>query len=194
MGSLTVTTPLLSAPLTGSVYLASPNANPFGTLLAVYLVAKGPGLIVKLAGRVESDPLSGQVTAEFDDVPQLPFSSVRLAFDGGARAVLVNPPWCGGYAASAVLTAWSGAVRAVSAPFSVGAGFGGPGSACPVPGARPFAPGFSAGVESNGAGRSSPFHLRLTRTDADEELRRADGAAAARAAGADRGRGAVLFC
>ncbi len=170
VGSLTVTTPLLSAPLTGSVYLASPNANPFGTLLAVYLVAKGPGLIVKLAGRVQSDPLSGQVTAEFDDVPQLPFSSVRLAFDGGARAVLTNPPWCGTYAASAVLTSWSGAVSSVSAPFSVGSGYAGPGSACPVPGARPFAPGFSAGVESNAAGRSSPFHMQLTRTDADEEL------------------------
>ena len=170
VGSLTVTTPLLPEPLTGSVYLASPNANPFGTLLAVYLVAKGPGLIVKLAGRVESDPLSGQVTATFDDVPQLPFSSVRLAFDGGARAVLVNPPWCGTYAASAVLTSWSGAVRSVSAPFSIGSGFAGPGSACPVDGARPFAPGFSAGVESNGAGRSSPFHVRLTRGDADEEL------------------------
>jgi len=170
VGSVTVATPLLATPLTGSVYLASPHVNPFGTLLAVYLVASGPGLIVKLAGRVDSDPLSGQLTATFDDVPQLPFSSVRVVFDGGPRAVLVNPSWCGGYAASAELTGWSGAVRTVSAGFSVGSGFGGPGTACPTVGARPFAPGFSAGVESNGAGRSSPFHLRLTRSDADEEL------------------------
>lgn len=170
VGSLTIVTPLLAAPLTGSVYLASPGVNPFGTLLAVYLVASGPGLIVKLAGRVESDPLSGQLTATFDDVPQLPFSAVQLAFDGGPRAVLTNPVACGTYAASAVLTSWSGAVRSASAPFAVRSGFAGPGSACPVVGARPFAPGFSAGVESNGAGRSSPFHLQLTRTDADEEL------------------------
>jgi len=170
VGSLTVSTPLLAAPLTGSVYLASPHVNPFGTLLAVYLVARGPGLIVKLAGRVDADPLSGQLTATFDDVPQLPFSSVRVAFDGGPRAVLTNPSWCGTYAASAELTSWSGAVASVSAPFAVGSGFGGPGTACPAAGARPFAPGFAAGVESNGAGRSSPFHLRLTRSDADEEL------------------------
>ncbi len=170
VGTVTVVTPLLAAPLVGSVYLAAQGANPFGTLLAVYLVARGPGLIVKLAGRVDADPLSGQLTATFDDVPQLPFSSVRVAFDGGPRAALVNPPWCGSYAASAEFTSWSGAARSVSASFAVGSGFGGPGSACPVVGARPFAPGFGAGVESNGAGRSSPFHLRLTRTDADEEL------------------------
>ncbi len=129
----------------------------------MYLVAKGPGLIVKLAGRVDSDPLSGQLTATFDDVPQLPFSAVRLSFDGGPRAVLVNPPLCGRYAARAELTAWSGAVADVSAPFAIDA-------ACMPPAARPFAPGFMAGVESNGAARSSPFHLRLTRSDVDEEL------------------------
>jgi hypothetical protein len=166
VGSLEIATPLLEEPLRGSVYLAGPHDNPFDSLLAVYLVAKGPGLIVKLAGRVESDPLSGQITAVFDDVPQLPFSAVRLAFDGGPRAVLVNPPLCGAYSAVAELTSWSGAVVSAGSAFAVGAEAG----SCFAAGARPFAPGFSAGVESAGAGGSSPFHLRLTRTDADEEL------------------------
>jgi len=166
VGSVTVVTPLLGVPLTGSVYLAAPGAgaNPFDSLLAVYLVARGPGLIVKLAGRVDADPLSGQLTATFDDVPQLPFSSVAIAFDGGPRAVLVNPPLCGAYAVDAELTSWSGAVREVSGPFGISAG------CVPVGGVRPFAPGFVAGVESNGAGRSSPFHLQVTRGDGDEEL------------------------
>jgi hypothetical protein len=169
VGSLTVVTPLLDEPLAGGVYLAAPHDNPFESLLAVYLVARGPGLIVKLAGRVESDPLGGQVTAVFDDVPQLPFSSVRLSFDGGPRAVLVNPPACGRYEATGEMTSWSGAVRAVSGAFAVSSGVDG--GACLASGAaRPFAPGFAAGVESNDAGGSSPFHLRLTRSDADEEL------------------------
>lgn len=165
VGSVSVVTPLLDAPLEGAVYLAGPHDNPFDSLLAVYLVAKGPGLIVKLAGRVETDLVSGQITAVFDDVPQLPFSLVRVAFDGGPRAVLVNPPLCGGYAVTGELTSWSGAVRSVSGGFAVDAG-------CIAAAARPFAPRFSAGVESNRAGASSPFHLRLTRTDADEELGR----------------------
>lgn len=165
VGSVSIVTPLLDAPLVGSVYLASPRVNPFGTLLAVYLVARGPGLIVKLAGRVESDPLSGRLTATFDELPQLPFSAVRLVFDGGPRAVLVNPPLCGRYDVSGELTSWSGAVRPVGSSFAVDGG-------CFGAGARPFAPGFAAGVESPVAGGSSPFHLRLTREDADEELRR----------------------
>jgi len=165
VGTVSIVTPLLDAPLEGSIYLAAPHDNPFGSLLAVYVVARGPGLIVKLAGRVESDPLSGQLSAVFDDLPQLPFSAVRFVFDGGPRAVLVNPSLCGRYAASGELTSWSGAVRAVSSGFDVSAG-------CFGAGLRPFAPGFAAGVESPVAGGSSPFHLRVTRADADEELRR----------------------
>ncbi len=165
VGTVSIVTPLLDAPLEGSIYLAAPRANPFDSLLAVYVVARGPGLIVKLAGRVESDPLSGQLTAVFDELPQLPFSSVRFVFDGGPRAVLVNPPSCGSYAARAELVAWSGAVRAVESAFDVTGG-------CFGAGARPFSPGFLAGVESPVAGGSSPFHLRVTRADADEELRR----------------------
>jgi uncharacterized repeat protein (TIGR01451 family) len=165
VGSVTIVTPLLDAPLEGSIYLASPGVNPFGSLLAVYLVARGPGLIVKLAGRVETDALSGRLTAVFDELPQLPFSAVRLAFDGGPRAVLVNPPACGRYEVAGELTSWSGAVRGVGPLFVVDEG-------CFGAGARPFAPGFAAGVESPVAGGSSPFHLRVTREDADEELRR----------------------
>ncbi|MFL5909763.1 MAG: hypothetical protein ACJ768_04235, partial [Gaiellaceae bacterium] len=165
VGSVSIVTPLLDAPLTGSIYLAGPHDNPFDSLLAVYLVARGPGLIVKLAGRVESDPLTGRLTAVFDELPQLPFSAVRLLFDGGPRAVLVNPPLCGRYDVSGELTSWSGAVRPVGSSFVVDGG-------CFGARERPFAPGFAAGVESPVAGGSSPFHLRLTRKDADEELRR----------------------
>lgn len=165
VGTVSIATPLLERPLEGAIYLAQPRVNPFGSLLAVYVVASGPGLIVKLAGRVESDPLSGRLTAVFDDLPQLPFSRVRLIFDGGPRAVLVNPPACGRHAVGGELTAWSGAVRGVASSFAVG-------GSCFAAGARPFAAGFAAGVESPVAGGSSPFHLRVTRSDADEELRR----------------------
>jgi uncharacterized repeat protein (TIGR01451 family) len=165
VGTVSIATPLLDAPLTGAIYLAQPRVNPFSSLLAVYVVARGPGLIVKLAGWVSADPLSGRLTATFDELPQLPFSAVRLAFDGGPRAVLVNPPLCGRYSVGGELTGWNGAVRAVAASFDVDAG-------CFAAGARPFAPGFAAGVESPVAGGSSPFHLRVTRDDSDEELRR----------------------
>jgi len=174
LGSLTIETPLLDSALTGSVYLAGPHDNPFDSLLAVYLVARGPGLIVKLAGRVEADPLSGQLTVVFDELPQVPFSHVRIAFDGGPRAPLVNPPVCGRYVVESELTGWSGAVALASSPFALASDA--LGAVCPAVGvvggggARPFAPGFTAGVERPLAGASSPFHLRVTRGDADAEL------------------------
>ena len=177
VGSLRIETPLLDEALEGSVYLATPRVNPFGTLMAVYLVARGPGLIVKLAGRVDADLLSGQLTATFDELPQLPFSRVHVAFDGGPRAPLVAPPVCGRHETRTELTGWSGVQAVASSAFTLShdalggtcpadAGSGGGVDAAP----RRFAPGFSAGLESPLAGGSSPFHLRVTREDADEEL------------------------
>ena len=49
------------------------------------------------------------------------------------------------------------------------------GASCPSSaGARPFAPAISAGAESNRAGKASPFTLRLTREDGEQELSTVD--------------------
>lgn len=165
LGSLTIETPLLDRSLDGSIYLAGPHDNPFDTLLAIYLVARGPGLIVKLAGKVESDPLTGQLTATFDDNPQLPFSNLHLEFKGGPRAPLVNPPACGTYTTRAELTSWSGAIVSTESSFTLSRD--GKGAPCP---AQQFTPGFRAGTASPAAGESSPFNLRLSRDDEDQEL------------------------
>ena len=42
LGSVEVKTPLLDNPLVGQVYLAAQEENPFGTLLAIYLVVERP--------------------------------------------------------------------------------------------------------------------------------------------------------
>ena len=43
VGSVQIDTPLLAAPLTGSLYLAEQTDNPFGSLIALYLLAEGGG-------------------------------------------------------------------------------------------------------------------------------------------------------
>ncbi len=39
--------------------------------------------------------MTGQLTTTFAETPQVPFTSFKLKFDGGARAVLSSPPTCG---------------------------------------------------------------------------------------------------
>jgi uncharacterized repeat protein (TIGR01451 family) len=163
LGTVTVTTPALKEPLTGHLYLATPHENPFGTLVAIYLVAEGSGVRIKLAGRVDLDPATGQITTTFDDNPQLPFSDLHLAFDGGPRAPLTLPSRCGTYTTHALLTSWSGKTVEQASSFQVTEGpAGGP---CAAPS---FGPSFSAGTTSPIAGGFSPFAMRLLRGDGDE--------------------------
>jgi len=161
VGSLTIETPLLREPLDGAVYLAAPFDNPFDSLIAIYLVARGPGFVVKLPGHVSPDASKGgQLTATFDDQPQVPFSNLHLEFDGGPRAPIVLPKKCGTYTTHAEMTGWNGRTVASDSSFSVSEGCSGG-----------FRPGFDAGTQNPVAGESSSFRLRLTREDSDEELK-----------------------
>ena len=63
----------------------------------MYFVVKGPGFYVKLPGEVDLDPATGQLKATFDNTPQLPFSRMRVDFQGGSQAPLATPAACGTY-------------------------------------------------------------------------------------------------
>jgi hypothetical protein len=162
IGSVEVNTPLLPNPLKGAVYVAQQNNNPFGSLLAIYVTAEDPvsGALVKLAGHVVADPLTGQLTTTFDNNPQLPFSDFKLEFFGGPRGALATPESCGTFTADSALTPWSGtSTVGLSEPFTFAAG-------C-VSG---FAPVFTAGVTNPQAGAYSPFVLSFSRSDTDQEI------------------------
>jgi hypothetical protein len=165
LGSVVVDSPLLRTPLTGSVYLASPFDNPFGSLLAVYLAFDAEGVMIKVPGEIHADPSTGQLTATFDNNPQLPFTLVHMVLNGGPRAPLTMPSACGPHTTHAVFTGWNGKVVNTTSTFDVsGDGHGGP---CP---ASRFAPGFTAGTQNPVAGGFSSFGMQLTRTDADNEF------------------------
>lgn len=166
VGSAKILTPLLEAPLEGSVYLAQQTANPFGSLLALYVVAEGGGVVLKLAGEVHLDPTTGRLTASFENNPQLPFSELRLEFFGGPRALLVTPPACGSYEARSGLTPWSG-TGAVAESSSLAIDSGPNGEACP---SGRFVPSFAAGTADNGAGQFSSFSLTFSRRDGEQRF------------------------
>jgi hypothetical protein len=180
VGSVQATTPLLEEEAKGSVYVAKPYDNPFGSLLALYVVAKIPsrGVLIKQAGKVELDPVTGQIVTVFDDLPQVPFATLDLNLFSGNKAPLVMPSQCGAYDMVTRFTPWHAfdpdnpspeEVIETTTSFTVDQGVnGGP---CPS-GPPPFEPGFTAGTTNNAAGSYSPFNLRLTRGDGEEEFSR----------------------
>jgi hypothetical protein len=174
IGTVEVSTPLLERRLRGGVYVATPHDNPFGSLLALYIAVDDPrtGVVVKLAGEVEADSVTGQLRTSFDQSPQLPFEDFELDFFGGPRAALKTPATCGTFATAAVLTPWTapeGEQAERSSSFHVGSGPGG--SACVgSPEQAPSQPGFSAGTVTPAAGAYSPFVMRLSRADGSQEI------------------------
>jgi hypothetical protein len=153
VGSGTITTPVLDDPLQGSIYVAKQDDNPFDSLLAGYLVAKGKGVLIKQAGKFDLSP-SGRITAVFDNNPQQPFSDLDLHFKGGPRGVLTTPSQCGTYETTYELFPWSGNPPATGvSSFTIDQN-------CD---AGRFDPGFEAGTVSPLAGEFSPFTLRMTR-------------------------------
>ncbi len=175
IGSAEVITPLLEKPLDGAVYQAEQDRNPFGSTLAVYLVAELPesGILVKLAGKVELDPDTGQITSTFAENPQVPFKTFRLHFFGGASAPLRTPALCGTYSTTSVLTPWSapdsGPPATITNSYSIDQSPGG--GECPTAeGAMPNAPEFDAGTVSPIAAAYSPFLVRLQREDGSQRF------------------------
>jgi hypothetical protein len=178
-GTLTLHTPILpqDQPMTGKIYVAKQNDNPFNNFLSLYLVIQDPqrGLLVKIPGKVDLDPVSGQITTTFDDLPQFPVSNMSLTFKGGNRAALVNPSTCGTKTIEAEFYSWADPDTPISQASSYEIANKANGAPCVNSlGERPFAPHQTAGTVNPTAGAHSPFVFRVTRSDDDQEFSQLD--------------------
>ncbi len=175
LGTLEVNIPLLEEKLPGTIYLAKPYENPFGNLTAIYLAIESPqtGIVAKLAGKVEANPTSGQLTATFTENPQLPIEDIETHFFNGPRGALVTPLTCGTKETTTTMVPWStpeGADANPSDSFQTQLPAGGSGN-CPTSEANaPDKPSFTAGTEAPQAGAYSPFLLKLSREDGTQRL------------------------
>ncbi len=181
LGDFEVKTPLFDGIIDGSVYLAAPYANPFGTLVAVYLVARLPerGVLVKLAGRIDPNPGTGDLVATFDGLPQLPYTDLDLTFRTGQRAFLVTPAACGPAISTTDSSPWAlafSAGHATASPFApvrtstatqITSGIGG--GPCPS-GTPPFNPNVVAGGVNSNVNSYTPYFIHITRQDTEQEL------------------------
>jgi hypothetical protein len=179
VGNVSVKTPLIEESVDGALYVATPYENPFNSLFALYIVAKAPasGVLAKLPLGVSPDPDTGRLVATVKDAPQMPIESFEVNFREGVRSLLVTPPACGTYATAARFTPWSAQDPDNPAPsevvtrtseFKIERGVDG--GACPPGGIPPFRPDFQAGAVNNDAGAFSPFDMRVTRKDGEQDM------------------------
>jgi hypothetical protein len=184
VATVTIRTPLLPHPLVGAAYLATQESNPFGSVLAMYLVAEDPvsGSLVKLPGAVQlckaageviagmSCEVVGQIVSTFEENPQLPFEDAELNFFGGERAPLATPTRCGTYTTEAMYTPWSGSAPVRStASFEINSGPNH--TRCVYAGeALPFSPSLTGGGLSVNAGWFSPFDATFSRLSGEQNM------------------------
>jgi hypothetical protein len=174
VGTVEVKTPLLDHTVPGSVYLARQGENPFGSLIALYIALNDPisGVVAKIAGKVEPDPLTGQLVGSFENNPQLPFEELSFDFFGGSRASLTTPFACGTYTTNATMTPWSapeGKAVPSQSSFQIAAAPGG-GSCAPSEAAAPNAPAFEAGTQTPLAGSYSPLRFKIARENGSQRI------------------------
>jgi hypothetical protein len=165
IGSLELETPLIPGKIYGELFLATQNANPFGSTFALYVVVNDPitGVVIKIAGELKLNEQTGQITSVFDENPQLPFSNLKLHFFGGPRAELATPNNCGIYQTNSELEPWSfpdsGPPADPFADFSINEG-------CPTA----FNPNFTGGSTNLQAGAYTTFQASFERQDNEPEL------------------------
>ena len=173
VGTVSITSPALAAPLTGNVYLGAPQPN---NLYRLFLDVEGDGLTIRLVGSISADTNTGQLTATFAGDPQVPFSGLALQFNGGPGAVIASPLACGKAGASATLTPWSadapdwapGPAPPATVTGSVTVDADGNGGACPSP--PPFTPSVSTALSTLAAGASTALTLSASRGDGQQYL------------------------
>ena len=179
IGTLTAHTPIFEDELKGAVYLAQPDdpatqgagaENPFDALVAIYLLAKSPqrGTMIKLAGRIERDPVDGTVTGVFEGLPQLPYTDLEVRFRSGQRSFFITPPRCGYIPTEIEALPWGEGEELSERSYTlVKTGVGG--GACPS-GSPPFEPQVSSGAVNSDVNAFTPYFVHISRKDTEQEI------------------------
>jgi hypothetical protein len=166
VGTVTLKSSSLPGDLEGSIYLGEPI---LGNQYRVFIIAQGFGIKVKLIGKLLPDPTTGQVTTEFDNLPQLPLEKFEMRLFASDRGIFATPTQCAIYAVKSDMFPWNPALADQRGQFGVSVTSGPNGRPCPV-GQRPFNPKLNAGTSNSSAGKFSNFTLKLDREDGDQYL------------------------
>jgi hypothetical protein len=184
VGTVEINTPLIEGSeqkvMKGNVYVLQSDPPEIKLLVA----ASADGVNLKLIGTTslcetvgeglhgKRCEAPGQLIASFENTPQLPFTSFKLSFSGGAQAALDTPAQCGTYTSDAVFGSWSSPFVSdfdTTASFSLTEGP--EGSGCPSS-PMPFSPSLTAGATTDQAGGFTAFSMLLQRADGQQRIER----------------------
>ncbi len=189
IGTAEIDTPPIPETLKGDIYVGEQmSSNPeSGDEFRVLVEAKSEkyGVVVRVVGNTAANAKTGQLTTTFDEkevkgalaglepngLPQAPFESVRLRFDG-PHLVLTSPPTCSAADSSGQMEPWArpGEQVPVSSSFTLSSVPGG--GTCPTTlAARKFAPGYAAVTQNSVAGANTAFHFHIGRVDGEQEVK-----------------------
>lgn len=179
VGTIAIEAPELPpGSLQGPVYVAEQRSREpmSGNEYRIFFNAESPryGVQVREEGKVKANPTTGQLTAEFKELPQVAFSSATLTFGPQAKhaiPVLSSPPLCTNTATSSAVPYSTGALtqtpttelKLTSAP--------GGGACAKTMAERPFSPGFLAKPNTFKALTYTPYQLTITRGEGQQELK-----------------------
>ena len=130
------------------------------------MIASGFGINAKLVGSFKPDPQTGQLTAYFEDLPQVPFDDFQLHLFASDRGLMATPDPCTIYTVNADFFPWNATLAEQDSSQIFGLDSGPHGSRCPGQ-IRPFHPSLVAGT-SNPDGR----RLQLLHPEARPRRRR----------------------
>jgi uncharacterized repeat protein (TIGR01451 family) len=182
IASVTATSPLLSEPLQGHLFVAAPECGGAGQevcegqdaengrLFRVYLEVGSTqmGIVVKLAGHASVNTTTGRITTVFEENPQFPLSKLVVSTTSGARAPLANPGTCGPAVSEGVIGSWAPSVSEAFPSDFFKVDWNGAGEPCPA--SKPFAPSFTADTTTHAAGATSPFVVGFERHDREQSV------------------------
>jgi hypothetical protein len=166
IGTISIHSLALQGSLEGSVYIGQPLP---GNQYRLFMMTSGFGIYAKLVGTITPDPVTGQVTAHFENLPQAPFDEFKLHLFASDRGLMATPTTCSVYPLTASYVPWNSALPTVKTGFVFDTTTGPAGAPCPGE-KRPFTPSLQAGTSNSSAGGFSAFTLKLDREDGDQYL------------------------
>jgi hypothetical protein len=164
--------------LNGPVYLAEQKSRvpQSGDEYRIFFNAESTryGVQVREEGKVKADPTTGQLSAEFTDLPQVAFSSATLTFGPQQKhpiPVLSSPPVCTSTSTSSAVPWSTGATTATGTTELKLTEAPGGAPCAKALGERPFTPAVTAKPATAKAAAYTPFQLDVSRNEGQQEIK-----------------------